>query len=106
MNKKTRSIKSEKWRHALTSGKTAWTNEQMAYLKGLWRQMVETKIETTKKSIWKRRNLKKTVVATEAFAFRIKPLTYYFTKSDLKLSPRSQREIKSSTFFFENVWLR
>ena len=44
MNKKNRSTKSKKWRHARTSVEIAWTNEQKADLKWLWRHMVVTKI--------------------------------------------------------------
>ena len=43
MNKKTRSIKSEKWLHARTSVEIVWTNEPKADLNWLWRQMVESK---------------------------------------------------------------
>ena len=45
---KTSTTKSEKWRHARTSAEIAWTNEQKADLKWLWRHMVATKILTTK----------------------------------------------------------
>ena len=48
MNKKTRSTKSKKWRHARTSDEIAWTNEQKADLRWLRRHMVVTKILMTK----------------------------------------------------------
>ena len=41
---KTGSTKSEKWRHARTSVEIAWTYEEKADLKWLWRHMVVTKI--------------------------------------------------------------
>ena len=50
MIKKTRSTKSEKWRHILISVKIAWTNEQKADLKWLLRHMVVTEIATRKKT--------------------------------------------------------
>ena len=48
MNKKTRFTKSEERRHTGTSVEIAWTNEQQADLKCLWRHMVATKIATMK----------------------------------------------------------
>ena len=48
MNKTTHFTKSEKWRHARTSVEIAWTNQQKADLKWLWRHMSATKIATTK----------------------------------------------------------
>ena len=94
MNKKTHSTKSENWRHASNSVEIAWTTEQKADLKWLWRHMVVTKnLDDEIKNIARRnpeatrsiKTTKKTLIAAEAITFCTKPLTSYLPRSDLKI---------------------
>ena len=80
MNNKTRSTKSEKWRHTRTSNEIAWTNERKADLKWLWRHIVVKIDDEIKKNIAVRipeatPSLKtlKTEIAAEVITYCIKP---------------------------------
>ena len=61
---KTRSTKSKKWRQARTSVDIAWTNEQKADLRWLWRHMVVTKILTK----WKKHSRTSADVQSKEFS--------------------------------------
>ena len=88
MNKKT---KSEKWRHTCNSVEIAWTNEQKVAVTSYGRNKNhddEIKKHSRKNcgSDSKRQNFTyKTVIATEATTFCIKPLTHYLSRSALKI---------------------
>ena len=91
MNKKTRSTKSEKWRHTCNSVKIAWTNEQKVAVTSYGRNKNhddEIKKHSRKNSgsDSKHQNLtNKTVIATEATTFCMKPLAHYLSRSALKI---------------------
>ena len=83
MNKKIRSTKSEKWRHACNLVAIAWTNEQKVAVTSYGRNKNhddEFKKKHSRKnsgSDSKRQNFtNKTVIAAESVTFCIKPLIY------------------------------
>ena len=82
MNKKTRSIESEKWRHACNSVEIAWTNEQKVAVTSYGRNKnIDDEITKHSRknsgSDSKRQNFfTKNVIATEATTFCTKPLTH------------------------------
>ena len=91
MNKKTRSTKSEKWRHTCNSVEFAWKNEQKVAVTWYGRNKNhddEIKKHSRKNSgsDSKRQNFtNKTVIAAEATTFCIKPLAHCLSGSVLKI---------------------
>ena len=90
MNKKTRSIKSEKWRHTCNSVEIAWTNEQKVAVTSYGRNKNhDDEIKHSRKnsgSDSKHQNFtNKALSSAEATTFCIKPLTHYLYRSALKI---------------------
>ena len=83
MNKKTRSTKSEKWRHSV---EIAWTNEQKMAVTSYGRNKNhDDEIKNIAGRIPEATRSTKTSQKAEAITFCIKPLTQYLRGSDLKI---------------------
>ena len=86
MNKKTRSTKSEKWRHTCNSLEIAWTNEQKVAVTSYGRNKNhDGEIKNIAGRIPEATRSTKTSQKAEAITFCIKPLTHYLRGSDLKI---------------------
>ena len=86
MNKKTRSTKSEKWRHTCNSVEIAWTNEQKVAVTSYGRNKNhDDEIKNIAGRIPEATRSIKTSRKAEAITFCIKPLNHYLPGSDLKI---------------------
>ena len=91
MNKKTRSTKSEKWRHTCNSVEIAWTNEQKVALTSYGRNKnhddeiknIAGRIPEATRSI--KSSQKTLIAAAETITFYIKSITHYLLRSDLTI---------------------